>query len=231
MRDFLQYMEDAGLMVADYCKDRLAEAIKSIPHEYLLMTENELANKIKPTYVDRGLRVSFWREFERALATHRQNGAPKKITCTMIFQGFCSYQYFYDKFLKDPLRLAWMLTPMLDYQERLEVILSGLHEKLYEISDIEIYKLKTGRNGTCKREIHIPAAKLVMEAIKMIEDRVLGTAIQRTSQTNKNLNISGKIEKEAIKVLPSDVDKRIAELEKKLANPVIEGAIESESDD
>jgi len=58
MRDFLQYMEDAGLMVADYCKDRLAEAIKSIPHEYLLMTENELANKIKPTYVDRGLRVS-----------------------------------------------------------------------------------------------------------------------------------------------------------------------------
>ncbi len=214
------YRDDTRDKIVDLTANRLQEAIIEVPEKYWDMDEGELNNCAKYTQTDKGLRFSFWREIERVWA-RREKGNKSTITAEMVYLGVCSRGYFYNTFLKKPNKVAWMVCPMQRYEKRLEVILSGLHERVYEITELPVYK--TDRNGN--KVPDASTAKVILEAVKMVEDRLLGSAVQRTVTKNQNEIVKKKDDL----LLPADVDKRIKELEALIKKPqqlVIEGDVE-----
>jgi hypothetical protein len=180
--------------------ERLKELILLLPEELFLLSERDLKNRFRPTSTDYALRVSFWREFERAAV--RGKG---KIQCTAVFAGICSEAYFFNKFITNEAKLAWMVRPLQTYQREMEAILARGTERLWELIEI---KIKDG-----KGKIDPKLADILLKTITVVENRVKGMAVQRTEQKSLNVNLgSGEKVSRALESM-DDIEQRIKLLE------------------
>lgn len=160
-----------------YLSPKLKEAVLKLPDMFLEITENQLKRRCRPTPTDYSLRVSFWREFERAM--WRGKG---RITSAQIFAGICTDTYFYNYFLKNPSKLAWMIRPLQVYQKEMEAILHRCTERLWDLVNIEITNPRT-------KKVDPKLADIVLKTVTQVENRVHGMAVQRTEQKSMNVNV------------------------------------------
>lgn len=195
-------------------RGKLQEAVLAVPDDIGMMTEKELRKELKPTSVDYCLRVSFWREYEAAVREKREY-----IAARTVLLGICSDAYFYQKFLKDPFRVAWLVKPVQAYMKEIEAVLLRGTERLWELVDIDIeIEDKRGNKVVCSR-----LATVLLETIKMIEARAKGHAMQRSEMRAVSLNLN---EPHGVKT-PTDhhtLTARLKELSEKLHGSVILGA-------
>jgi hypothetical protein len=99
--------------------------------------------------------------------------------CTDFRVSICSYQHWYHNILNNPIKLAWLLCPIQDYEQSLKPLLVQIAERYNEILNLDIYDEK-GKP--------VPAlVKLVLRAMEQVEGRLLGSPVHRTE--NKNLNV------------------------------------------
>lgn len=186
-------------------RDGLFEVATGIPDEIWEATEAEIRSLAQPTPTDYALRASFWREYERAMSQ-----GTGKVSAQSVYSGVCSQQYWNSKLLKKPAKVAWLLRPMQVYEKELEAILHRGTERLWEIIDMPITDSK-GRHDP-KR------AQVVLAALKQVEDRVKGMAVQRQQKLQINVN-EGSRETRIMAELESidSVDQRIKELEARIS--------------
>lgn len=191
-----RFNPDPDTDLIQHVSDSIAKAIISVPPHLALLTEPELFRKVNPSPMDYALRVSFWKEYERIML----NGSGI-ISGTAVCMGICTPNQFYNM-LKKPERVAWLIKPKQTYAKEMEAILSRGTERLWELIELPIYNKKGEPSG----EI----AKIVLQAIKQVEDRVKGMAVQRSM--NVNAQVVGS---EAIRSIESmeQVNARIKELE------------------
>lgn len=191
---------DDSFSLINFLSDRLKQAVMQVPDELLLMTEAELKREAKPTSTDYSLRVSFWREFEKAM--WKGSG---KIVCAGIYCGICSEVYFYRNFITRPEKFAWMIRPMQVYKKEMEAILYRGTQRLWELIEAPI----EGKNG----KIDPKMAEILLKTITAVENRVKGMAVQRSEQKNVNVNVVTRTKATQDIDTMDSLDQRIRELQ------------------
>lgn len=212
------------------------QAIENTPDWYLSMEASELKRVFKahdgyePTITDCRLRISFWQEYD---SCHRRQ---KPMIMANVYGGVCSRNYFFEKFIRDKQRMAWLLCPPSDYQQMLgEALLFGI-EQMRQI--LELPHESRDNEGNLKG-FDAKLASVKVEIVKMIDQRVKGAVVQRTQNMHMHASTSESTQKkEEIPETLVDIETKIAALEAEIqrrATPhggaVTLGAIEVEHKD
>lgn len=209
MSDFQGFADDREDGARAYLGAELAENVSKVPDEIWAMTDKELAAMAQPAPIDYSLRTSFWREVEKAF----DGGG--KVLSKAVYAGICSGHYWRHHVAKDHFKLAWVCRPVQHYEREIDALLVRGTERLWEIVDIPIEDPRSGR--LCPRR-----ATVLLEAVKMIENRAKGLAVQRTQSVNLNVNSQSVIPDS-----PKELDNRILELERKI-KPMLPPPVQTE---
>jgi len=192
--------ESDHFSLINFLSDRLKQAVMDLPDEFLVMTEAQLKGMAQPTPTDYALRVSFWREFEKMM--WKGSG---KIVCASVYAGICSDPYFYQKFITNEAKFAWMIRPMQAYQKEMEAILYRCTERLWELTEITL----TDKKG----KLDAKAGDLLLKTLIEVSNRVKGMAVQRSEQRNLNVNVVTRSKANQGIETMSSIDERIKQLE------------------
>lgn len=180
--------------------DAFADAVSGVPVELLGLESDALEQRFRPTRTDWALKCAFWNEIRNS------PGSPGSIKPSRIFGGICSEQHWYGHFLKDKARVAWILSPARNYEQELESLLPLVAAKAHEILTID-YRDDRGRP--------VPGLlKLVLQAAKLVEDRVLGAAVERVE--SKSVSVQMRAQEVPIGTSMEELDREIARLEGKV---------------
>jgi len=120
-----------------------------------------------------------------------------------VYKELCTKEYFYTVFIKDPLKIAWMLRMRKSYHFAMEELLDiGLSQ----FREIMLIPNKVGG----KVDTRLVAEKVKIFAI--VENRVKGAVAQKIEQKNLNVNVNTKQQDKSVQ----DVEKELKALNKEI---------------
>lgn len=158
-------------VVSEHTKEQVLRAVGT--HEILFnLDERDLKNALKKksihiSKIDNCLRIKFWIEYERAAATDtRFNDAN-------VYTGICTKSYFKDNYMNTPEKVAWILTPPLDYETSLLEALDFGNEQMRDVLDLPHIDPTTGK-------IDHKLIEIKMKIRNSVESRLLGGVVQRS---------------------------------------------------
>lgn len=193
--------------------DRVREAINALPRDLLEMTDEQMREEFRPTMVDEKLRTAFWRQIN---AIERSN---KPFKAAELCKGICTDSYFYNRVLHQPNKLAYIIQPITKYEVQTETLLNVGMSRLEQIITMDITTPKKqfcgydsdGKEKFEYRNVVDPIkAKVLLDAINKLEDRVKGSAVQRT------VNVNAKTESEPVEYDINAINDSINQLKTKL---------------
>jgi hypothetical protein len=187
--------------IVNMTEGALQQALLGLPEEYNTMSEKILESHIVPTELDYLLRSSFSREVERV---HIYGGV---IKAKDIYGDFCHKTYFYQKYIVNKKRLAWLVRPMPKYEKFMEAMLYLSNRRLWELINIP-FKEK-GKYNARLCEVGLSAIKLIKEAVK-------GSPIQRLETKTLNVNVDTVSPAKIHDMSMDQLEKEIEHLEKQL---------------
>lgn len=173
-------------------------AVKRIPEELLSKNEEELRVLAKPTRTDYAIRTALWAEYRHV----RDTG--NKIPPARIYEGICAYQHWYHEIINVPEKLAWILQPIDEFERQLEPLLIKISERYQELINLNIYDKKG--------QVIPSVAKIVLEAMKGVEYRLKGAAVQRVENKTLSISATTKDIQESDRMI--ELSKQLKELEK-----------------
>ena len=124
-----------------------------------------------PNATDNRLRIRFWEAYERAVGSTREGSA--KINISWIVEGVVSQDYLYERYLKIPEKVAWMLTPPMHYDIVAKETLAFGMEQLRDIMELPHLDKKTGK-------VDHKIAGLKLRALQLIHLWVKGAPVQKS---------------------------------------------------
>jgi len=167
------------------------QAALNLPPDIALMSALEIENIRNPTEIDFLLRKRLWKQVEIAKKTGETH-----ITNRSIFAGVCSEQNFFVV-LKNPHRVAWLLTHPTEDLERMKYGLSLGMKNLVE------FVSKTPNEKT---------AGAFLKAIELLMNRVHGPVVQKVEAKHAHMKVQSPIST----ATPEEVIARLDELKSKL---------------
>lgn len=158
-------------LVPDAVAARIQAAVESHPglfniderELYKLAMENIRQG---PSPTDNRIRLKFWMEYDRATA----NGE-KAMKPVNFLSGICTKQYFYENYLKNPYKVAWLVCPPVSYLEKTQEALAFGLDQLRDI--LEMPHQAGGKIDT-------KLGNLKAKIVEMLDARVQGAVIQRS---------------------------------------------------
>lgn len=176
----------------------------------LAMDEQALKRRLKEekrflSATDNRIRLRFWDEYDRAQGEQRQ------ITISHAFAGICTRQYFYQGYLKDPYRLAWLLCPPANYITIAEEALSFGLEQLRDILAMDDQEKDT-KTGTLKLNLNL--LKLKVKIVELLDQRLKGGIVQKSVQVNVGAS-AGDVNAAALGLTMEEMQRQMKELEKR----------------
>ena len=186
----------------------LTNAKEKVPH-LLDMDERVLWKELRsqdksPSVSDSRLRMKFWNEYERAAALGERMNLPN------IYLGVCSPDYFQNRYILMPEKVAWMLCPPASYVVKMEEALAYGVEQLRDILELPLVDAK-GRPD-------MKLAELKAKIVAMLDIRVKGAIVQKVENKTTSLNIN-TTDKQVAKAMlfnsMEDIERRMKELDKK----------------
>lgn len=184
--------------------DALREAILNLPEEYQNKSEKEFYMAYRPGAMENRLRLSFWREYESSQESMTQLNVKK------VYAGLCTKEYFYQKAIKNPVILGWMLIPPTDYAVLIEEALTFGIQRLREIMELPL----VDENG----KVNVKLCDTIIRATAMLDMRIRGAYIQKSEvrQLNFNMNADAKGIGQALEASNmEEIERRIKYLESK----------------
>lgn len=190
------------------------EAIYKKHRKYFDLDEDRLYKLLKredckPTPTDNRLRYSFWQEFDRCIAKGH-----KKMKMSHVFGGICTHDYFYKRYILEPMQLVWFLCPPASYTVYVEEALNFGMSQLRTMLGYDDFNSK----GEPDHKMMEIKAKIV----KMLDERKHGLANQHS--TSLNLNVTDKqLEKKVTEETMKAIEAKIQAIEDRaeLKKPVI----------
>lgn len=185
-------------------KPKIQYHLETSPHLFGL-GEDELERyieentEVKLSAVDNLLRMRFWYLYEHALHKDRFEA----ISGGELSAGICDSAYLHGRCFKVPEKVAWMLTPPLNYRERTnEALEYGIkwYRKILGMPDAD----DRGRLN-----MHLIQTKL--RIIALLDMRVKGSPVQR----NLNINVEDatrEVTKEVEQLTTNEIEKQLREL-------------------
>ena len=145
----------------------LTMAVMKADQVLMLMDESTLREKLAPSAVDNRLRLAFWLEVDNCL----NSGGAKKFVEQRVYAGIVTKEVWNKKYLNNPKKMAWILTPVGNYESSMMEALETGVSQLRKILSAPIFD-DGGKLDT-------KAAKLVIDVFKILDERVNGTVIQK----------------------------------------------------
>lgn len=163
------------------------EAIKKIPEELLNCPPEDL----KPTEMDKVLRVSFWAEYENS---EKQKRA---FLIVNVLENICTKTNFYLAIVKRPERLAYIIRPFVSYNIQLN--------KLHDLG------LKRLEEILMKKDADSKMAAVQVKALEFVNVRLHGSPVQNIKKLQ--VHIDGN--KPMATLSPEELQKQLEEMKQK----------------
>lgn len=180
----------------------VAERILSLVHnqnmaKYVGLAEYELWTELRrvhksPTPTDALVRYNFWNEYNRAI-----KDLPPRINITEVYGTVISREMFYKKFITDPFRLVWMITPPQSYENLLNEVMEYSIRQLREILEVP---LDPGTpNYVMRANQRVGAARLVGELTGQISQdfRIRKKRDQATEKVEQKAEVMKELDLES----------------------------------
>lgn len=151
-------------------KNRILASKAEIPDLFALCETDllKMLRKIEqtPTPTDHRIRFKFWMEHERCQAT-----MDKQISIKQILYGVSSVDFFYNAYLKNPAKVAWMVCPPANYEMKsMEALSYGLDEMRDILSQPHVV------DGKFMSQI----ANTKLRIVSHLQRAIYGEAVQKT---------------------------------------------------
>lgn len=143
---------------------------------YFNKTEMILWGMVRPSDTADGLRISFWKEYNRA------QDLGKKMVMQNVFGPFMHHEIFYRDFLTSAGNVAWMLCIPTHYLMSLEAQLQHGKNSLGKIMRMPLFD----KEGNLKTK----EAQIFLKAYEMLDNRVRGAVVQRIESKSASININ-----------------------------------------
>lgn len=173
----------------------LIVGMKNIPEELLIEDEVELKKRFNPTPIHYALKKKLWSRFYEV-----QKTGEFRIKLIELYDGICTDAYFFQTILKNPVVVAWLTAPPVDYHAMIEEAFRFSFEKV--------------RDGILNMPITEKTAPILLKAFQYFADRHLGPVVQRIESKNLNVEVDGN--KPIEQVDPHEIDAKLRELKAKL---------------
>jgi len=208
-------MEEKAISISDISPEILSSAVYqrmvAIPTDLRRLPEKTLRNKLKPSIEQVQLKNQFHEEMKRA------KNSKKKMVMKRVFANIYKKDFFYENVLYDHLLLAWVTTPVIDLELKIQAALSLVTDRFEELVSMDINTTKNVKvDGvwTAVSEVCPKKASVLVSVIKLLSDRHMGLAIQK--QVTLNVNEPSTLEGEQAELDMDKVNTRLKELEEKL---------------
>lgn len=165
--------EEVDKELASYFQTKLGNLINNLPHHMRLRSEAEIISDLRPTPLDYAIRRSFWKAVDTAKSVGKE-----KIPTARIYEGVCTRNWFEEAFIVNPLRLAWMLRPIVPHEAFYEAINKAAIEKILTIVE--------------QAEIDPKMLPILAKIAEMSANRAFGAVVQKTQIQSRNLNVELK---------------------------------------
>lgn len=165
--------------------------------------ERDLAKHLRsvqrtPSPTDHRIRMKFWMEYDNAMALGRP------LRAGAIFSNVCHTEYFYKNYLKNPHKVAWMMSLPSGYLTKVEEALEFGIEQLRDILEVP----HMDENGKLNSKV----AQLKAKIVAMLDMRLKGAPTQKT--VSMNINTSNKaVAQAAMGITSEDLRKKLHALE------------------
>lgn len=176
----------------------LAQAVLRADQVLMLMDEGLLRQKLQPSAIDNRLRLAFWTEVDNSIS------AKSQVVEQRIYAGIVTREVWEQKYLTNPKKMAWILTPVGNYE-------SSMMEAL-ETGVSQLRKILSAPLFDDAGKLDAKAAKLVVDVFKLLDERVRGTIVQKHKIIHEHHAAGGSPEVPAI-----DIDEQLKALEKQIA--------------
>lgn len=175
---------------------RLMRAVAELPEEYHLKDERELAHLFRQTPLDYAMKKQLWTKFYETEKT-----GVMRLKMVDIYGGVCTDQYFYNELIRNPARVAWLITPPVDT--------SAIIEEAYHFAFSKV------RDGILNMPITEKSAPTILKAFQMLADRHLGPVIQKIQSQNLNVEVDATRNQQG-PIDPQAIEDKLNELKTKL---------------
>lgn len=204
--------------VVNKVPEKLAEAILALPKKYFKMSERQLRSACNPNEIVARMRLTFWDEY------YRVAGKKNPMVVSNITRGVCFRDYFYEDILTDEKWFAYVCTPPKDYvismREMLDLGLDELREVI-ELPNVKrrVVRIKNAATGEFEdvvvEEYNTRVISQKITIVKMLDERVKGSTVQRVQIDQRNLNIAATTKKDPLEQLSPQ---QVMELSEQLKN-------------
>lgn len=175
-------------------RGKFREALEGIKPEILEMTIDELEETRNFSDIDYLLRKNLWKQVDLAIKSGFE-----ELTTVSIYGSICSQQAF-DKVIKNPHRLAWLLMhPQEDIDQMRSLLSMGISRLRKDFMTMPMNERTAGH---------------FLKAIDLLMNRVHGPVAQKIEAKHAHLNMNKPIATQLD--TPHDVIARLDELKEKL---------------
>lgn len=160
--------------------------IDVIPDEAWELSNLELEEKAKAGELEQKLKLNFWSEYERAC----RNEDVMKMT--HVYKGVCSQTHFLKSIISNTYKLAFILTPFEEVTLTQRHLLHLAYRKEAEVLSLPLERTKIFITKDGEKiettEVDSKLAAVVSKMRESLENRIMGSAVHRSQQVNRNIN-------------------------------------------
>jgi hypothetical protein len=177
--------------------EAFAQFIEKIPTGLFALSEPEFVARHAPDEIATRLKLKFWDEWQTTLLSPGGTLRPQA-----VYYGVCTREYFYDEILKNPVRLAWVITPPTDYDIILRETLYQGMARLREIIRLPITSrvpiivrgapvLDPSTGKPLMRDVvDVRLVSEIRQVITMLADRVHGALVHRVELQSQSIALN-----------------------------------------
>lgn len=167
-------------LVPSEVREKFLKARSTMP-DLFEMDEVTLGRELKkfrmaPTAIDNRIRLKFWLEYDQC--QFEQNPS---MNMSKVIMGLMSREGFYKNYLSMYTRVAWLLCPPTNYTVKTTEALEFGLEQMRDILEMDCGEGK---------KFNASLAKLKFEIVKMLDQRVHGSVLQKTMNLQVNTRAS-----------------------------------------
>lgn len=208
---FSIFDENNPCSVINLVPPTMREAMRRCVKELTYIThasEAQIRLYAEPDERDERLRLAFWDEYNYATSV----GAPIRIN--QVIKGVCSVETFYQFYLPNNKKLAWIITPPKFYSQGMKYILHLGLDRLTEIMQSKV----VDEDG----KLDVRSAALILKTFQLVDLRVKGAIMQKVQIDQRTLNMNAEVRAEELqqmqlRQLQSMSPKDLEELERRAA--------------
>jgi hypothetical protein len=189
---------DSPLSIFNKVTPALRDAIKQIPPRLFTLQPTRLRHEGQIAHTDDELRQAFWSEYWFAC----DEGRPMRLTA--VYGQIISKQTFFENYVSNPFRMAWILRPPENYTYRMQSLLEMGLQRLYDVLNFDLDKKDT---------------KLISEVVKIVallDNRVKGAVTQRVQIQTENKHLHAHMTAGEQPKSYMDINKELKQIDEEL---------------